>query len=191
MLITNSPSLTKTDTTKVLCSVLLLFVASSAMAQALPAIDNKGTIRTIYNGMRDWVLTGAYVQGQFVVRNNIIYRANANIAANNAFVEGTTGATWTLISGTDGNHVVGTVVGTKPDTTPAAPTAANLPTDPVNGDSVTEVYDDFVVHYSYDGTNWTSAAYPITSLWDKDMNTGIQVEERADENKIRFDTAGE
>ena len=190
MFATNTLNSLKAYTTAVVCGLLLLFAAPNATAQALPTIDNKGTIRTIYNGMRDWVLADAYMEGQFVVRDNIIYRTNAAIAANTAFAEGTTGATWTLISGADGNHVVGTVDGNKPDTTPTEPTAANLPDSPVNGDSVTEAYDDFVVHYSYDGTNWTSIEYAITGLWDADTDTGIQVEESADEDKIRFDTAG-
>lgn len=167
MFTTNTLNSLKAYTIAVVCGLLLLFAAPNATAQALPAIDNKGTIRTIYNGMRDWVLAAAYMEGQFVVRDNIIYRANAAIAANTAFAEGTTGATWTLISGADGNHVVGTIDGNKPDTTPTEPTAANLPDSPIAGDTVAEIYDATAVHYSYDGTNWSiTAEYPISGLWE-------------------------
>ncbi|MDF1497120.1 MAG: hypothetical protein P1P90_03590 [Patescibacteria group bacterium] len=48
------------------------------------------------------------------------------------------------------------------------------------------------VHY-WDGTQWRTVATAEdvrSSLWDEDHDTGVQVEESADEDYIRFDTAG-
>lgn len=85
-------------TITVLCGLLLLFAGPTAMSQAIPAIDNKGTIHTIFNGMSDWALENSYVQGQYVVRDNAIYHANAAIPVNTPFAVSSSGATWTLIS---------------------------------------------------------------------------------------------
>lgn len=41
-----------------------------------------------------------------------------------------------------------------------------------------------------DGTNWQISAIPVSSMWDADGDTGIQVEESADEDIIRLDING-
>ena len=41
-----------------------------------------------------------------------------------------------------------------------------------------------------DGTNWQVSAIPVSSTFDADGDTGIQVEEGADEDIIRFDIGG-
>ena len=98
MFTTNTLNSLKAYTTAILCGLLLLLVVTKAMAQPHTAIDHKGTIKTIYNGLQDWALADAYVEGQYVVYENQIYRANADVAANTAFVIGSTGATWTHIA---------------------------------------------------------------------------------------------
>jgi len=43
------------------------------------------------------------------------------------------------------------------------------------------------VQLNSDGTNWQISAIPVSSALDEDSDTGIQVEETADEDIIRFD----
>ena len=57
----------------------------------------------------------------------------------------------------DGNQSYTSIVGNKPATTPATPTTASG--SEINGDTITEIYDDYVVNYSFDGTTWTIVEY--------------------------------
>ncbi len=50
--------------------------------------------------------------------------------------------------------------------------------------------DKRTVQLISDGTNWQISSIPVASMWDADEDTGIQVEEGADEDIIRFDTGG-
>ncbi len=66
---------------------------------------------------------------------------------------------------------------------------------PVNGyqaGSLVYKTPSSTIHY-WDGTQWRTLATAEdvrSSLWDEDHDTGVQVEESADEDYIRFDTAG-
>ncbi len=79
-------------------SLLFLFFFLTLSAQEIRVIDNKGTLKHISNGIQSWVLTDSYTDGQFVEKDNKIYRSNASIAANTPFVIGETGSTWRLLS---------------------------------------------------------------------------------------------
>ena len=50
--------------------------------------------------------------------------------------------------------------------------------------------DKRVVEIVSDGTNWLISSIPVSSMWDSDDDTGIQLEESADEDIIRVDIAG-
>ena len=50
--------------------------------------------------------------------------------------------------------------------------------------------DKRTVQLISDGTNWQISSVPVAALWDADEDTGIQVEESADEDKVRIDTGG-
>lgn len=45
----------------------------------------------------EWVLANSYDSGAIVIRNGDLWAANADIPANTAFLEGTTGATWECV----------------------------------------------------------------------------------------------
>lgn len=45
-------------------------------------------------------------------------------------------------------------------------------------------------YYYYNGTSWVLFTPAIDAIWDADGNTGIQTEESANENYLRFDTDG-
>ncbi len=65
---------------------------------------------------------------------------------------------------------------------------ANQPSVSTEGALYADTDDNL---YYYDGTNWVDlTAGGSTTLQDADTNTKIQVEESANEDKIRFDTAG-
>ncbi len=67
--------------------------------------------------------------------------------------------------------------------------SATAPSSPVEGDLWFDTTNKLTKFY--DGSNWQEIlANSAFSLWDKDTDTGIQVEESTDEDKIRFDTAG-
>jgi len=63
-------------------------------------------------------------------------------------------------------------------------TATQRPTTPLSGQM--RFNSNSGKYEGYDGTNWGSLGEPV----DVDGDTKIQVEESANENKIRFDTAG-
>ena len=67
-------------------------------------------------------------------------------------------------------------------------TSAAAPTTLVEGD----VWFDTTNNISkiYDGSVWKAIQSTAKSIWDDDNDTGIQIEESADEDKIRFDTGG-
>ena len=67
--------------------------------------------------------------------------------------------------------------------------SATEPTTPVESDIWFDTANNLTK--VWDGSAWQNIqADTAFSLWDKNTNTGIQVEESADEDKIRFDTAG-
>ena len=114
-------------------------------------------------------------------------------AAGDVYVDETTGDVYTYNSVTntwenqsaDGNQVHGIVATPKPATTPPTPTAANLPASPVSGDTVTEIYNDYVVHYAYDGTNWSSVEYAKSG---GGSSTGL-TNGTTNNNTLRWDAA--
>lgn len=68
-------------------------------------------------------------------------------------------------------------------------TSTTAPTTPIESD----IWFDTSTNGTkvWDGTSWKAIlASSAQKLWDTDTDTGIQVEESADEDKIRFDTAG-
>ena len=83
--------------------------------------------------------------------------------------------------------------GTKGTTGNTVTIAAAAPTDPapIQGDVWYDTSDaNNTITKLFDGTSWRPINIATTSLFDDDVNTGIQVEESTDENKIRFDTSG-
>ena len=168
-----------TNLTAVLC---ILALSLSAISHAQVRAQKVGDSPTIINAdaaleiestnkgvlLPRLALTGttaasplsAHVQGMLVYNT-----ATAGTAPNDVTpgLYQNSGTAWVrILSGAitlDGNHAAGTVSGNKPTTTPLAPTSANLPASPINGDTVTEVYDNAVVVYSYNGSAWTSVEF--------------------------------
>lgn len=62
----------------------------------------------------DWLFTNSYRTGDPVIRAGVIYTANDTIPANTAFVEGSTGATWSVAvtGGGGGSTTTGVITGT-------------------------------------------------------------------------------
>ena len=170
-----------TNLTAVLC---ILALSLSAISHAQVRAQKVGDSPTIINAdaaleiestnkgvlLPRLALTGttaasplsAHVQGMLVYNT-----ATAGTAPNDVTpgLYQNDGTAWVrIVSGAitlDGNHAAGTVAGNKPTTTPPMPTSANLPASPINGDTVTEVYEDVVVVYSYNGSAWTSVEFGL------------------------------
>jgi len=69
---------------------------------------------------------------------------------------------------------------------------ASLPVSGYQAGSLVYKTSSSTINY-WDGTQWRTVATAEdvrSSLWDEDHDTGVQVEESADEDYIRFDTAG-
>jgi hypothetical protein len=61
----------------------------------------------------------------------------------------------------------------------------------INGNATYTISgDNLSVELVSDGTNWQVSFLPMDNLWDADTDTGIQVEESADEDIVRVDIGG-
>lgn len=78
-------------------------LTNSLFAQEVRVIDNKGTLKYIWNGIQPWNRAALYVNGQYVEKDKKIYRANAPIPSGTNFSVGESGPTWELVSGSLSN----------------------------------------------------------------------------------------
>lgn len=144
--------------------ILILFFllcATFGVAQELRVIDNKGTIRTVTSNN----VTTATTAPTSPVEGDVWFDTTTN---NSKIYDG---SSWLIIDDD------------------AVTVSTTTPTTPVQGDVWFDTTND--ITKIYDGSAWQEIkAVSARSLWDKDDNTGIQVEESNDENKIRFDTNG-
>jgi len=150
------------NTMKIYLYFLLLFVGLWAHAQEVRVIDKKGTIRT-------------------VTVNNVTEDATAPIAPveGDVWFDTTTNISKVYDADTTSWNVI------DPD---SVTVDAIAPTTPTEGD----IWFDTIENLTkvWDGTSTWQPIQAITaySLWDNDLDTGIQVEESADDDHIRFDT---
>lgn len=141
--------------------LLLLLCNAMAYAQDFKVIDNKGTFRNITRND----VTTATTAPTSPVEGDVWFDTTTN---NSKIYDG---SSWIII---DDDTV------TESATAPTTPVQGDIWFDTTN--AITKVWD---------GSAWQEIkAVSALSLWDKDEDTGIQVEESADEDKIRFDTAG-
>ena len=141
--------------------LLLLLCRTLTFAQEFKVIDNKGTFRTVtFNNV-----TTATTAPTSPVEGDVWF----DTTTNNSKIHD--GSSWIIID---------------EDTVNAG---TNAPTTPVQGDIWFDTAND--ITKVWDGGAWQEIKGVSTlSLWDKDEDTGIQVEESSDEDNIRFDTAG-
>ena len=142
--------------------LLLLFVGFWAHAQEVRVIDKKGTIRTVTvnNFTEDATAPTAPVEG------DVWFDTTTNISK--VYDADTT--SWKVID---------------PD---SVTVDAIAPTIPAEGDIWFDTNENLTK--VWDGTSTWQPIQAITaySLWDNDLDTGIQVEESPDDDHIRFDT---
>lgn len=142
--------------------ILLLFFllcTTFGVAQEFRVIDNKGTIRTVTSNS----VTTSATAPTSPVEGDVWFDTTTNIS------KIYDGSNWLTID---------------PDTVSVTTTT---PTTPEEGDIWFDTTND--ITKIYDGSAWQEVqAASALALWDKDTDTGIQVEETGDEDKIRFDT---
>ena len=163
-----------TDKLSFICVVISLLFATSAFAQRVTNIDAKGTKHITGNIVTQDTTAPLLTDPVPPIQGDIWLDTTDPI---NAIPYVWDGDSWELLNAASDAGI--------PVYADAATRDADI-TTPSEGQVV--YMEDSDKLFAHNGTDWVSIS--AGALWDDDKNTGIQVEESADENPIRFDTGG-